>query len=126
MVTPLIHSDSRCSVAGLPCTPTLATRPDQLGALLEGLRDPDRLHRHVGAKTVGQPVDLGTGLLWCGHDVSAELLGPVAPGRCGSIATIAAGEYSRAPKIAASPTGPAPTMATTSPGWTWPLSTPTS
>ena len=26
MVTPLIHSDSRCSVAGLPCTRTLATR----------------------------------------------------------------------------------------------------
>jgi hypothetical protein len=42
----------------------------------------------------------------------------------GSIATIAVGEYSRAPKIAASPTGPAPTMATVSPGWTWPLSTP--
>jgi hypothetical protein len=58
MVTPLIYSDSRCSVAGLPCTPTLAIWPDPLGALLEGLRDPDRLHRHVGAKAVGELVDL--------------------------------------------------------------------
>ena len=40
-----------------------ATWTDQLGALLEGLRDANRLRGHAGAQPVGQPVDLGTGLL---------------------------------------------------------------
>jgi hypothetical protein len=43
-----------------------------------------------------------------------------------SIATTRLGPYSRAVIIAASPTGPAPTTATTSPGRTLPFSTPTS
>jgi len=43
-----------------------------------------------------------------------------------SIATIRPGVYSFAVRIAASPIGPAPTIATVSPGETMPLSTPTS
>jgi hypothetical protein len=65
MVTPLIYSDSRCSVAGCRASRRRqpATWTDQLGALLEGLRDANRLRGHAGAQPVGQPVDLGTGLL---------------------------------------------------------------
>ncbi len=43
-----------------------------------------------------------------------------------SMATTVLGPYRRAVIIAANPTGPAPTIATTSPGWTLPFSTPTS
>ena len=77
MVTPLIYSDSRCSVAGCGASRRRqpATWTDQLGALLEGLRDANRLRGHAGAQPVGQPVDLGTGLLGGGRQVGAELLG---------------------------------------------------
>jgi hypothetical protein len=74
-----------------------ATWTDQLGALLEGLRDANRLRGHAGAQPVGQPVDLGTGLLGGVVAKLAPNFWAVTPSGVGSIATIAEGEYSGVP-----------------------------
>ena len=122
IVTSRIHSFSRWSVAGWPWTPTLATRPpgpDEVGAELERLGHADRLDRDVGAEAAGQlhdPLDRVLGAVVDRH-VGAELerlLEPRASAR--SIATIRPGVYSFAVRIAARPIGPAPTIATVSPG----------
>ena len=60
------------------------------------------------------------------RDVGAELLGRLEPG-VGHVDGDDVGRAEQpAPMIADSPIGPAPTTATVSPGWTRPLSTPTS
>ena len=84
IVTLRIHRSSRCSVAGAPCTPTLATRPPGRirAAQLEGLGDADRLDRHVGPEAVGEVLDqrhrLGAGL--GRRDVGARGFGGQQPG----------------------------------------------
>ena len=57
MVTSLIHSDSRCRVTGLPCTPTLATRPPGRISSVHCSKvcDPHGFDGKVGAEAVGQP-----------------------------------------------------------------------
>jgi len=49
--------------------------PDQSHRLLEGLRAPDRFHRHVGAQTAGAFTDDQRGIVAAAvdHDVGAEL-----------------------------------------------------
>ena len=79
IVTSRIHSFSRCSVAGLPCTPMFATRPPgriELGRQLERLRHADRLERDVGAEPVGELHDPRDGVLAAVVDrrVGAEAL----------------------------------------------------
>jgi len=106
-----------------------AARADQVGAELEGLGDAHRLDGHVGAEPSLRPMTTSAGS-------SASLLTVTsAPNwvrafsrreSALSIATTFLGPYSRAVIIAASPTGPAPTTATTSPGRTLPFWTPTS
>ena len=96
---------------------------------LERRRHADGFDGDVGAETAGQLRDDRQRSLArvVDRDVGAELLGGLQPA-VGQVDGDRSwlGLNSRAPVIADSPIGPAPTTATTSPGRTWPLSTPTS
>ena len=107
----------------------VAAGADQRGGQLEGRRHADGLDGDVGAETVGELADDAP------TASSRPLLTTTSAPNClaassrlsaRSMATMWLGLKSRAPMMAASPIGPAPTTATTSPGWTRPLRTPTS
>jgi hypothetical protein len=113
-----VDTDVRHSSAG----------PYQAGTQFERLGDADRLDGHVRTESVGELLDDATGS-------SVPLLITTSAPNClaassrlgaRSMATTWLGVNSFAPRIAASPIGPAPTMATVSAGRTAPLSTPTS
>jgi len=101
--------------------------PRQGDGQLEGGRRPDGLDGHVGARPSVREGSLRPLLEGSVHgDVRAELLGRlqagVRPGRWRRYGRL----NRRAPVIADRPMGPVPTTATTSPGRTAPLRTPTS
>ena len=129
IVTPLIHSSSRWSVTGWPWTPTLASRPP-------GRTSSQHCWNVSGMPTASMTtsaprpsVSWSTACLASSGWATESAPNRAAAARrasAGSITSTWRGVYRRLPIRAARPIGPAPTMATTSAGWTSPLSTPTS
>lgn len=106
----------------------VAARPDQADRFLECPRRTDRsITQSAPSPSVSESstarADFRSGLT----TTSAPNLRAASNRESAtSMATMVRGLYNRAVRMAARPIGPAPTMATTSPGRTIPLSTPTS
>ncbi len=94
------------------------TRTDQLGAEFERFGDAHRLDRHIGPEPAGQLLDQGDGIVARVVDRCSrpKALAASSLASATSIATIWLGEHNCEVNIAARPIGPAPTIATTSPG----------
>ena len=99
----------------------VAARADQVHGELEGLGRADGLDRDVGAQAAGEALDDLERVLAArvDDDVGTEALGRVEP-RVGQVDgdDVARAEEARGHDRPTRPIGPAPTIATTSPGLT--------
>src|SRR6185369_9663199 len=131
IVMSLIHCSSRCSATGSPCTPMLAIRPPGRASLTASSKAAGTPTASMDTSAPSRPV---RSLVTASGSSRALFTVTSAPNRLAAsrrasdrpMATMWLGLYSRAVAIAARPTGPVPTTATTSPGRTAPASTPTS
>ena len=130
MVTSRIQRSSRCSVVGLPCTPTLATRPPGRTTATVRSKVAGRPTASMATSAPSPPVSSRTAPTTSSSGESARSAPKdrAAARRLstGSTTTICRGLNSLAVCTAANPMGPAPTTTTVSPGRTRPLRTPTS
>ena len=131
IVMSLIHCSSRCSVAGLPCTPMFAIRPPGLASFTAISNVAGTPTASIATSAPSRPVRSLITVIGSSRESLIVTSAPkclAASSRASdrSMATMWAGLNSRAPLIADRPTGPAPTTATRSPGRTPPASTPTS
>ena len=120
-----IHRSCRASSTGSPCTPTFATCPPGLTSSVHIVNVSGMPTHSMATSTPSPSVTART---WSFQSVAEASTVSVAPScfatsrRFWSRSTTMtwAAPYSPAVATAASPTGPAPTTATVSPGWTCP------
>ena len=115
------HRSSRCSVAGVPCTPMFATCPPGRIRVVASSKVAGTPTASMATSAPSPPVSLRT----TSNASSRSVDGHVGASNLGLIggdaavkAMMVVGLYKRDPMIAESPIGPAPTTATTSPGRT--------